>query len=55
MESIKDRIVKLRNLLRLTQQDLSEKIHISDKVISKWECGESEPSLADTKSLAEFF
>lgn len=55
MESIKDRIIKLRNLFRLTQQELSKEIHISDKVISKWERGESEPSLADTKSLAQFF
>lgn len=55
MELLKDRIVKLRNLYRLTQQDLSLEIHVSDKVISKWERGESEPSLSDVRLLSDVF
>lgn len=50
-----ERIVKLRKLYRLTQMDLAKKLNISDKVVSKWECGESEPSVSDLINLAKIF
>ena len=34
-------IAESRNLIGLTQRELAEKIGISDKTISKWECGGS--------------
>ena len=38
---MKDIIIKRRKELNLTQQQLAEMLHISDKVISKWETGGS--------------
>lgn len=36
---MKDIISKRRKELGLTQQELAEKLFVSDKVISKWETG----------------
>ncbi len=46
---MKDLIVKRRKELGMTQQQLAEKLNISDKVVSKWETGRSLP---DTSLLA---
>lgn len=34
-------IAENRKALSLTQRELAEKLHISDKAISKWETGDS--------------
>ncbi len=47
---MKDIIIKRRKELGLTQQELADKLYISDKVISKWETGKSIP---DTSILVE--
>lgn len=47
---MKDIIYKRRKELGLTQQELADKLFISDKVISKWETGKSIP---DTSILVE--
>lgn len=39
---MKDLIVKRRKELGMTQQQLAEKLNISDKVVSKWETGVSQ-------------
>ena len=36
-------IRKLRTELGLTQRQLAEKINVSDKAVSKWECGTAAP------------
>lgn len=53
--NIKDNIITFRKRMGLTQKELSEKIHYSDKVISKWECGESYPDVIALKKLSDFF
>lgn len=50
---MKDIISKRRKELGLTQQQLAEKLNISDKVISKWETGRSLPDTSMLMSLAE--
>lgn len=55
METIGARIHCLRKLFRLTQSQLAEAIHLSDKVISKWENDESKPNLDDVTILSQFF
>lgn len=55
METIGDRICRLRKLFRLTQCQLAEQVHLSDKVVSKWENNESKPNLDDTTVLSQFF
>lgn len=55
MEMIKDRLVFLRKKARLTQEELAEKLNISSKVISKWENGDSEPSVADLRNISDLY
>lgn len=50
---MKDIISKRRKELGLTQQQLAEKLNVSDKVISKWETGRSLPDTSMLIPLAE--
>lgn len=45
----------LRKSHHLTQLQLAEQLHYSDKAVSKWERGESLPDLAVMKQLADFY
>lgn len=47
---MKNIILKRRKQLGLTQQELADKLFVSNKVISKWETGKSVP---DTSMLVE--
>ena len=59
MEDIKsviaDNISSLRTSFGMTQLELAQKLHYSDKAVSKWERGESVPEISTLKSLAELF
>ncbi len=59
MEDIKSIIAKNISELRvshsMTQLELAEKLHYSDKAVSKWERGESAPEIATLKAIAELF
>ena len=59
MEDIKNtvakQIVSLRTKNGMTQLELAEKLHYSDKAVSKWERGESVPELATLVAIAELF
>jgi len=48
-------LIKLRTQAGLTQAELGEKLHYSDKAVSKWERGESVPDVYVLKCLAEMF
>ena len=48
-------LCKLRKLKKLTQAELANKFNFSDKTISKWESGESLPSIDVLYKLAEFY
>lgn len=50
---MKEIIIKRRKELNLTQQQLAEMLHISDKVISKWETGRSLPDTSMLLPLAK--
>lgn len=52
---ISKRLIELRKSKELTQLELSEQINYSDKVISKWERGESLPSIEAFKILSDFY
>lgn len=45
----------LRKAKGLTQLQLADQLHYSDKAVSKWERGESLPDLAVMKQLADFY
>ena len=44
-----------RNKLGLTQRQLAERIHVSDKAVSKWERGNGCPDISLLYALAEVF
>lgn len=48
-------LLKLRKNKKLTQMELAEKFNYSDKSISKWEKGESMPSVDVLCELANFY
>lgn len=50
-EKIGKFILEMRKQKGLTQKELAEKIGISDKTISKWECGNSMPDISYLESL----
>lgn len=54
-EILSENLVKLRKKNKLTQAELAEAIHYSDKSISKWEKGESCPSVAVAAEIAKYF
>ncbi len=59
MEDIKEIIAKniseLRAKSSMTQLELAEKLHYSDKAVSKWERGESVPEITTLVLLAKLF
>ena len=54
-EIVSANLVKLRKSRKLTQAELAEQIHYSDKSISKWETGESCPSIPIALEIAKFY
>lgn len=52
-EKIGKFIAEVRKQRGLTQKELAEKIGISDKTISKWECGNSIPDISYLESLCD--
>lgn len=45
-------LLELRKQRGLTQKELAEKLFVSDKAVSKWECGQSMPDITLLKPLA---
>ncbi len=52
---VANNIVELRKEAKWTQVELAEKLHYTDKAVSKWERGESIPELVTLKKIAEIF
>ena len=55
MEHLGEKISSLRKQNNMTQKELSAALHVSDKVVSKWELGQSEPDLSTLKQIAQVF
>lgn len=53
--TLKENLIHLRKQKGLTQKELAVKLNYSDKVISKWERGESLPDIVALNCLAEFY
>lgn len=51
--SFAESLVKLRKEKGMTQKDLSEKLNVSDKAISRWENGKNYPDIETLQQLAE--
>ncbi len=48
-------LVKLRKNKKITQAELAEQLHYSDKAVSKWETGETAPTIDTLKELSDFY
>ena len=48
-------IRRFRTEMKLTQKELGERIGVSDKAVSKWECGNGCPDVSLLYSLSEVF
>ena len=53
--SFKKKLADYRKALELTQDELGEKINRSQKTISSWETGRSEPTISEFISLCKLF
>ena len=52
---LKDNLIMLRNMHRISQEDISEKIGISRQAYAKWESGATVPDIEKCKSLADYY
>lgn len=53
--SVGKNIRKFRKLNRLTQEELANKIGVTDKAISSWEVDRTEPDIGTVQKLARYF
>lgn len=53
--NIAENIIRLRTMSGLTQAQFAEKLHYTDKAVSKWERAESVPDIAVLKEIADMF
>ncbi len=53
--NLTEKIRALRESAGLTQMELAETVGVSEKVVSKWECGETKPSAEVLPALADAF
>ncbi len=52
---LKENIADYRKKMGLTQEQLAEKCNVSRQAVTKWESGESEPSIAKVRILSTVF
>jgi len=52
---IAEKLVELRNARGVTQEDVAQSLSVSNKTISKWENGASEPDLSMVVELAKYY
>ena len=53
--NLTEKIRALRENAEWTQAELAERVGVSEKVVSKWECGETKPSAEVLPALADAF
>lgn len=53
--SVGKNIRKFRKLNKLTQEELANKLGVSDKTISSWEIDRTEPDIGTVQKLARYF
>lgn len=55
MTLLADRIKKLRELNKLTQDELGKKLNVSGKTVSSWENSRSEPKMSMIENMVILF
>lgn len=54
-KKIGEQIAKLRKERNMTQIQLAESLYVTEKAVSKWECGNGIPDLDNIEKLADLF
>lgn len=54
-KELSEKLLKMRREIKLSQKELGALIGVSDRAVSKWECGLSRPSLEASVKLAGIF
>ena len=54
-KNIADNLKRLRSENEMTQSDLAQVLHTTEKTISHWETGYSEPSVSQLINIADYF
>ena len=52
---LENRLAALRKQAGLSQQDLAERLHVSRQAVSRWESGESMPTVDNLLYLSSIF
>jgi len=52
---VSEGLKQLRNMMRMTQEELAEKMNVSRQTVAKWENGESVPDLVRCVELSKIF
>lgn len=55
MQKIGQFLAALRKCRGLTQQEVADRLGVSDKTVSKWECGNGLPDITAIPAIAELF
>lgn len=55
MSKFGDNLIRLRKENKISQQELAEKIVVTQQCISEWERGKIEPTLSNLWKLADIF
>ena len=53
--NIGNNIKRMRKALNMEQSELAEKLNVSNKTISSWECGRTEPKMDMIESMSTIF
>lgn len=53
--NIAENIKRYRRQLGMEQRELAERLQVSDKTISSWECGRTEPKMGAVEKMSEIF
>lgn len=53
--AIKDTLIELREYHGLTQTEMAERLFVTRQAVSRWECGDTQPSIDVLKLIATTF
>ena len=53
--AIKDTLIELREYHGLTQTEMAERLFVTRQTVSRWECGDTQPSIDVLKLIATTF
>ena len=53
--NLADKIIKIREESGLSQSEFAKKLHVTRQAVSRWECGETTPTIDTLRAIAVLF